>query len=218
MRALSAIKVCEGDLAGTWPTRRQALLPTIAAAGTAMATLAVPVAWARCTDIESCREVGDQKVAAADAANPTVKLGDGVRYKVLKAGSGPAAVGDGSVVDLAYSISQSSGAYMYSSGFGYEKTASGDRDVLETYRAKVGSRDVPVGIERALVGMKKGERRRVELPPAVGLATSEWRPEPTTRRGKSTITGYRRILDGNGSSQPPFPAETVWDVEVVRIR
>ena len=57
----------------------------------------------------------------------------------------------------------------------------------------------------------------VELPPAVGFATSDWRPEPTTRRGRASIVGYRQLLEGNGSSQPPFPAETIWDVEVVRL-
>ena len=57
------------------------------------------------------------------------------------------------------------------------------------FRVKIGSkrRDVPLGIEQALVGMKRGERRRIELPPNVGFETSEWRPEPVTRRGKASI-------------------------------
>ena len=79
-------------------------------------------------------------------------------------------------------------------------------------------RDVPLGIERALIGMREGEARRVELPPAVGFGTSAWRPAPSSRRGRATIESYRRVLDGNGAAQPPFPAETVWDVEVRRIR
>ena len=40
----------------------------------------------------------------------------------------------------------------------------------------------------------------------------------SARRGRATIESYRRVLDGNGAAQPPFPAETVWDVEVRRIR
>ena len=65
--------------------------------------------------------------------------------------------------------------------------------------------------------MGRGERRRVELPPDVGFGTSNWMPEPTTRRGKAQIEQYKRKLTGFGS-QPPFPAETVWDVEVLQIR
>lgn len=84
--------------------------------------------------------------------------------------------------------------------------------------ANVGSHStIPTGIEYALLGMQKGERRRVELPPDVGFATSNWSPEPMTRMGKAQMEQYRRKLMGFGS-QPPFPAETVWDVEVMRIR
>ena len=181
------------------------------------------VAQGRCADIETCREIGDRKVEAAEAANPTVRLADGVRYKQLKAGSGPA-LGAGDVADVAYSISTAGGSYMYSRGLGFEKDATGAADTGDFLRVRVGdeaaARAVPRGIELALVGMRRGERRRVELPPGpdVGFESSDWRPEPTSRRGKSTIVGYRQILKGNGSSQPPFPALTVWDVEVRRIR
>ena len=95
----------------------------------------------------------------------------------------------------------------------------GRRDLgTESYRVRLGSKDVPLGIENAMLGMKRGERRSVELPPAVGFETSDWNPAPQTRRGKATVVGYRQILTGNGSTQPPFPAETIWDIEVVRIR
>ena len=67
--------------------------------------------------------------------------------------------------------------------------------------------------------MAKGEQRRVELPSgAVGFESSNWQPAPASRRGKATIVAYRRILEGNGSSQPPFPAVTVWEIECRRIR
>lgn len=38
----------------------------------------------------------------------------------------------------------------------------------------------PLGIKDALIGRKKGERRRVEL----GFETPNWQPEPVSKRGK----------------------------------
>lgn len=110
---------------------------------------------------------------------------------------------------------------MYSKGFGYEKVEFAGKmesDLgLDSDRIIIGKHDVPIGIESALLGMGKGERRRVELPPGVGFETSNWKPEPNTRRGTVQIEQYQRKLRGFGS-QPPFPAETVWDVEVLGVR
>lgn len=157
-----------------------------------------------------------------DLENPTIRLKQGVRYKTLQVGTGSQVVQETSNLDLIFSISTASGQYMYSRGFGFEKIDLGDGNIqkdngLDSLRVTLGKRDVPLGIESALVGMKKGEKRRVELPPIVGFETSDWKPEPNTRRGKASITGYKRILEGFGS-QPAFPAETVWDIEVLRIR
>lgn len=182
-------------------------------------------ASARCADIESCREEGERRVEADLKRNPIVRLPDGVRYRSLRPPSSSSAtspkVREGSNVDLAYSISTASGQYMYSRGFGFEKVDFGGKlesDLgLDSANVVVGERDVPTGIEYALLGMGKGERRRVELPPGVGFETSDWRPEPTTRMGRAGIEQYRRKLTGFGS-QPPFPAETVWDVEVLAVR
>ncbi|KAL3935116.1 MAG: hypothetical protein SGARI_003102 [Bacillariaceae sp.] len=184
-----------------------------------------PAAKRKCTDIESCREIGDQKIQETLQDNPIARLDSGVRYKRLKPGVGGGSVQDKDVVDIIYSITRASGAYMYSVGFGFEKVQNGvavggsqSDEGIESYRVRLGSRDVPVGVEQALVGMKKGERRRVEVPPNVGFETSEWRPEPTTRRGKAQIVDYRTILRGRGTNQPPFPAPTIWDVEVLSFR
>lgn len=189
-----------------------------------------PAAYAKCTDIESCREAGERKLEEDLAKNPIVKLNDGVRYKVLRPPStkaDAAVVKEGSSIDLIYSITTASGQYMYSRGFGFEKVeglgGKMESDLgLDSLRVVIGqqsqqSRAVPAGIEAALLGITKGERRRVELPPNVGFETSDWKPEPTTRRGKASIEQYRRKLTGFGS-QPPFPAETVWDIEVVGLR
>lgn len=186
---------------------------------------AFAIAWlpaaarARCADLESCREIGEAKVAAAEAANPTVRLADGVRYKVLAGGAGAAVVAPGGVADVAYEVSTAAGAYMYSRGFGFEKEPGGAPDVTDFLRVRLGARDVPAGVEAALVGMRVGERRRVELPPgpATGFETSDWRPAPTTRRGRAQIVAYRNLVAGDGSSRPPFPALTVWEVEVRRV-
>jgi hypothetical protein len=182
------------------------------------------VSLAKCTDIESCREIGERKVEQEMQDNPVTRLKSGARYKQLKVGYGDKQVNESSLVDLIYSISSASGAYMYSQGFGFEKIDIGNgvlqNDLgLDSYRVTLGKGDlVPLGVEQALVGMKKGERRRVEVPPNVGFETSNWKPEPTTRRGKQSIVGYQSILKGRGSNQPPFPAPTIWDVEILSFR
>lgn len=179
-------------------------------------------AYAKCTDIETCREEGERKIEADLKLNPITKLSDGVRYRVLQS-SAPngAKVKDGSSVDLIYSISTASGQYMYSQGFGFEKVSFGGKQTsdlgLDSLRVVVGKHNIPVGIESALIGMGRGERRRVELPPGVGFETSNWEPSPKFRRGKTQIELYKRKLSGF-ASQPAFPAETVWDVEVLGIR
>lgn len=179
------------------------------------------VASAKCTDIESCREIGDEKVAQDVKDNPVTRLKDEVRFKQLKPGYGDGSVQPSSTVDVIYSISRAGGPYMYSQGFGYEKVDIGhglQSDLgLDSYRVALGKGGLPVGIEEALVGMKKGERRRIELPPTVGLETSNWKPQPTSNLGKTSLVAYQRILKGFGS-QPPFPAPTIWDVEVLSFR
>jgi FKBP-type peptidyl-prolyl cis-trans isomerase len=150
-------------------------------------------AFAKCTDIETCREEGERKIEADLKLNPITKLSDGVRYRVLQP-SAPngAKVKDGSSVDLIYSISTASGQYMYSKGFGFEKVTFGGKQTsdlgLDSLRVVIGKHNIPVGIESALIGMGRGERRRVELPPGVGFETSNWEPKPTTRRGITQIT------------------------------
>ena len=141
------------------------------------------------------RELGEAKVEAKEAANPTIKLADGVRFKRLRDGAG-ATVAAGDVVDVAYSISSAGGAYMYSRGFGFEKDADGVLDTGDFLRVKLGSQDVPKGIEAALLGMRVSEKRRVELPSGpVGFESSSWRPAPQTRRGKAQITAHFHRAD-----------------------
>jgi len=177
----------------------------------------------KCTDIESCREIGDKKVEQDLKDNPVTRLDNGLRYKKLKDGYGEKKIDESSlVVDLIYSISSASGGYMYSQGFGFEKIDIGNglqSDAgLDSYRAALGKGNLPVGIESALLGMRKGERRRIEVPPAIGFETSAWKPEPRSMRGKKQIEIYKVLLNGRGTSQPAFPAPLIWDVEVLSFR
>jgi len=213
-----ALLLCASAVATTSALRLVGRRAAVGVATGAAITLPTQQVLAKCADIESCREVGEAKVAADMAANPIIKLSDGVRYKRVKEGAG-ATVSGSDVVDVAYSISTAGGSYMYSRGFGFEKDSDGVNDAGDFLRVRMGNGDLPRGIEIALRGMKEGEKRRVELPPGdVGFESSEWKPAPTTRRGKAQIVAYKNLINGNGSSQPPFPAVTVWDIECRRVR
>jgi len=214
-----ALLLCASAVATTSALRLVGRRAAVGVATGAAITLPTQQVLAKCADIESCREVGEAKVAADMAANPIIKLSDGVRYKRVKEGAG-ATVSGSDVVDVAYSISTAGGSYMYSRGFGFEKDSDGVNDAGDFLRVRMGNGDLPRGIEIALRGMKEGEKRRVELPPGpvTGFETSDWKPAPTTRRGKAQIVAYKNLINGNGSSQPPFPAVTVWDIECRRVR
>jgi len=215
--------------------QQQSTIITITAA-TAFSWCSPPAANAKCTDLESCREIGERRDAELQARYPITKLGDGLQYKVLAAGVGGAVVTpEHCTVRIAYSISQGNGSYMYSRGMGFNKvegTSGGGggqqqqkvNDLgLDSLAVPMGStsstnqRTVPVCIERALVGAKRGERRRIECPAKLGFETSNWEPRPTTFRGERQVIDYQNTLTGRGGGLP-FPAPTVWDVEVVSIR
>ena len=143
---------------GTVKSRRSFLFKTSAITTGLVLFSATPV-QAKCTDIDSCRAIGEAKEAADLAANPIVRLGGGLQYKVLNAGVGDAVVSEQTaVVKLAYSISQASGIYMYSQGFGYNKIDAGNGqlvsdlglDALTVHLQDAEAKEVPVGIQRAL--------------------------------------------------------------------
>ena len=192
----------------------------------ALPLLTAGTAEAKCTDIESCREIGEKRDQELQKANPIVRLGGGLQYKVLNPGVGSEAVPEvatGAKVSIAYTISQANGSYMYSRGFGYNKIDIGNgqmvQDIgsIDSLLVTLGTSDIPVGIQRALVGMRRGEKRRIECPPSVGFETSDWNPRPTSFRGKQQIKDYQSKLFGRGDTQPAFPAPTIWDVEVLKI-
>ena len=133
MRCLALPLLCAGTTVGALR-----LVSRRVAVGAGAATVALPrSAFGKCADIESCREIGEAKVAADEAANPVIKLSDGVRYKRVKEGSG-ATVSGSDVVDVAYSISTAGGSYMYSRGFGFEKDSDGWNTIGEKIKALQG--------------------------------------------------------------------------------
>lgn len=209
--------VMKGDTA--LPNRRDALTTLVST----MTVLIPTTAVAKCTDIDSCREIGEAKDQQDSLNNPVKRLANGVSYKVLIPGvaSSSEIVSSTSSVDIAFSVSQANGRYMFSKGFGLEKVPFmgamvPDRNI-ESLRVDFGRKNVPQGIEQVLLGMKRGEKRRVVLPPQVGFATSDWQPRPMKRDAQRQLNVYRQQLAGAGG-QPPFPAPTIWDVEVLRIR
>mmetsp|Transcript_49316 Transcript_49316/g.79587 ORF Transcript_49316/g.79587 Transcript_49316/m.79587 type:complete len:154 (+) Transcript_49316:62-523(+) len=103
---------------------------------------------------------------------------------------------------------------MYSLGLDKEP---GQRDLGETLRVTLGKHDVPIAVEMALLGAKKGAERRIEVPPHLGFATSNWLPQPATFEGKQRMEGYRKLLTGN-VLQPGYEAILLFEVNVVRIR
>lgn len=188
-------------------------------------THAAAHAKAKCTDIDSCREIGERKEEKALAERPIIRLGDSLQYRVLSKGLGGERVAPASKVQIVFSVSQASGEYMYSRGFGFNKIDIGNgqkasdfgTDTLLVDMADDEAKVLPIGIRKAMMGMRRGERRRIECPPELGFTTSDWNPKPTNFRGTQQIKDYRALLEGRGSV-PPFPAPTVWDVEVVGIR
>jgi len=185
-------------------------------------------AMAKCKDLETCREIGERRDAEDLAANPIVRIGNGgLQYKVLAVGLGDEIVTeDTDTVKIAYSISQASGSYMYSQGFGFNKLDAGNGkrvadlglDGITVHMTDDTAREVPIGVKRAIVGMKRGERRRIVVPPELGFETSDWNPKPTTFRGERQIISYQTVLSGRGGQLPPFPAPTIWDVELLALR
>uniref|UniRef100_A0A7R9ZKT2 peptidylprolyl isomerase n=1 Tax=Craspedostauros australis TaxID=1486917 RepID=A0A7R9ZKT2_9STRA len=204
-------------------TRRQVLRTVTASWIVAATTTGTPAqSEAKCTDIESCREIGEKKVEQDLSDNPVIPLANGVRYKLLKPGYGDKTVEKGSTIDLIYVVNTPA-RYMFSQGFGLEKidTGFGQKQTdlgIGSYLVTLGTKHLPIGIEDALIGMKKGERRKVEVPPSVGFDTSDWKPAASTPAGKAVVENYKKLIRGSGPNNPPFAAPTIWQIEVLSIR
>lgn len=154
-------------------------------------TSAMPVYAKRpaCGDVDSCREMGDKKFYEAEKEKgKIVRLGNGVSYREIRPGTGDIAAKPGDVVEISFQVLKGNGYYMYSVGYGKEP---GLQDLGETYRLTLGNHDVPVAVEMALQGAKKGAVLKVEMPPAVGFESSAWQPAAATFEGKQRIVPQR---------------------------
>ena len=172
-------------------------------------------ALARCKDIDSCREEGDERLAQQQLeAGPRVSLGKGVQYRETRRGTGEQTLVQGDAAEITFMVMTTGGNYMYSLGRDIEP---GQHDLGETLRITLGKHDVPIAVEMALEGMKKGAIRRVEMPPNLGFETSSGVPAPKTFSGKKKMERYSKLLTGNGL-QPGYDAELIFEVELVKIR
>ena len=88
-------------------------------------------------------------------------------------------------------------------------------DLGETFKLTLGDHQVPVAVELALQGAKKGCVRRVEMSPRLGFETSQWSPEPSTFEGKQRMEAYRqRLKTTKGYAGTPL----LFEFTVARIR
>ena len=186
-----------------------------------------------CGDVETCAELGEKRFQAAEAEKGAiVKLDGGVRYRELQRGTGEGA-DEGDVVDITFQVHhplsrlrvlrsvltrhelqvlKGNGFYMYSLGLDKEP---GLKDLGETFKLTLGDHQVPVAVELALQGAKKGCVRRVELPPRLGFETSQWSPEPSTFEGRQRMEAYRqRLKTTKGYAGTPL----LFEFTVARIR
>ena len=177
----------------------------------------------KCRDIESCQAEGERRAAEAEAkAGPLRNVGPlgangmgRVRYRAMKETDDGPALREGDVAELRFDVLSTSGELMY--GIPSREPGAAAAGVLDTYRMVLGRRDVPLGVELALEGAHKGDLRRIEVPPDLGFATSDWKPAPSGYSGKQRLEQYRARLTGNGL-QPGYPASILFQVEVVKVR
>lgn len=200
------------SLASPFVSRRNLIAGSLGGIGSQQ--IAQLPASAKCRDIESCREEGDRRVEEEERrAGPVVALEGGVRYREMERGEGPIlAMGDSA--DIRFQVLQSANGYFM---YGVPNREPGANDLSETYRVTLGMRDVPEGVEQAMVGAAKGTRRRVQLPRSKGFETSNWRPEPATYAGQQRIKRFQNILYGNGL-QPGFDAQILFEFEVAKVK
>ncbi|KAJ1459782.1 hypothetical protein M885DRAFT_511024 [Pelagophyceae sp. CCMP2097] len=206
---------CLAPAARGLATRRGALIVALrapSAVGLVLSPGFAPRADAKCKDIDSCREEGDRRDAEADRKAGPMVTANGVRFREMAVGDGDVLV-QGDSVDIKFQVLKGNGDLMY----GVPDREPGAQDEFETIRATLGNLDVPLGVERALLGSARGARRRVELGKQTGFETSDWKPKPTGFAGKKRIERYQGILAGNGL-QPGYDATILFEFEVVKVR
>jgi len=175
---------------------------------------------AKCKDIDSCLAEGERRAAEADErAGPLRNVGPigangfgRVRYRAMKETSDGPALGQGDAADIRFDVLSTSGNLLY--GVPSREPGEAQAGVLDSYRIRLGSHDVPIGVELALEGAHKGDFRRIEVPPDLGFETSDWKPTPTGFSGRQRLENYRtRLKPGSG-----YAASILFQVEVMKVR
>ena len=151
------------------------------------------------SNLEEAKERGErlrEEKAEAETPGELVTMSNGIQYREITTGtSGPKAeLGD--VLEVQYTVFRlSSGAYFkYSSGgkpvllFGFGYGYEGQDDVGATRRVTLGTKDLPRAATPAVVGMRRGSRRRILIPPAFG-----WRDDKSVGPRPETFGAYRRL-------------------------
>jgi len=130
----------------------------------------------------------------------------------MKETSDGPALGQGDAADIRFDVLSTSGNLLY--GVPSREPGEAQAGVLDSYRIRLGSHDVPIGVELALEGAHKGDFRRIEVPPDLGFETSDWKPTPTGFSGRQRLENYRtRLKPGSG-----YAASILFQVEVMKVR
>jgi len=150
------------------------------------------------SNLEEAKEKGERlREERAEAENPgeLVTMPSGLQYREISTGTKGPVVQKGDVVEFTYIVYRlSSGAYFkYSSGgrpvllYSYGYGNEGQNDVGDTWRATLNTKDLPLAASAAMVGMRRGGRRRILIPPQFGWTDNAVGPKP------QTFGAYRRL-------------------------
>ncbi|KAK9828646.1 hypothetical protein WJX72_001289 [[Myrmecia] bisecta] len=143
--------------------------------------------------------------APIDGAQPRFfRTKSGAKIQELSVGSGSAAK-EGDQVEIEYVLRRSNGYFIYST---VEGVSFQPRDVpIGPIDVKLGDSDVIEGLQEALIGMQRGGKRRVLVPPEAGYAAapSSLQPQPPT------FAGQRQLL--NHANE-----QLLFEIQLVKIR
>jgi len=151
----------------------------------------------------------DTQAPPPDGEAPFVTLPNGVRVKQFKQGSGDASAKEGSTVGI-----QCSGRLLNLNGVSFYNTKNNNPDNMlspEPLVFTIGKGAALPGLEEGIVGMKKGEIRRIIVPSDLGYSKyPNLEPQPTT-------TLDQRALD-SVVKNPRRDATLVFDVKLEKLK
>uniref|UniRef100_A0A0G4FUF7 peptidylprolyl isomerase n=1 Tax=Chromera velia CCMP2878 TaxID=1169474 RepID=A0A0G4FUF7_9ALVE len=144
----------------------------------------------KATNIEEARRIGEAKIEEEERQKGPIRRINGIKVREPKVGTG-AECESGDLCKIRYQVYKGNGDYMFSLGYGREFK----EDQTELYAFKYQDDDdqkIPLGVERAMQGMRVGGQRKILIPPDQGFETSSDRPEPDTYSGKRKLEAHRK--------------------------